>query len=100
MLLDQRRILAETAQNKTRRENDIRTSRGPGDYIAKNFTTNGKYQVEPESERGDEAASSQGGAARLGPAPACGVMSTGASILVDSVGAPRAEVCRTSASFP
>ncbi|KAK1607690.1 hypothetical protein QYE76_031363 [Lolium multiflorum] len=28
------------------------------------------------------------------------VMSTGASILVDSVGPPRAEVCRTAASFP
>jgi len=33
VLLDQRQILAETARNKTRRENDIRTSRGPGDYI-------------------------------------------------------------------
>ncbi|KAK1646420.1 hypothetical protein QYE76_064225 [Lolium multiflorum] len=28
------------------------------------------------------------------------VMSTGASILVDSVGPPRAEVCRTATSFP
>ncbi|KAK1698173.1 hypothetical protein QYE76_014870 [Lolium multiflorum] len=28
------------------------------------------------------------------------LMSTGASILVDSVGPPRAEVCRTAASFP
>ena len=28
------------------------------------------------------------------------VMSTHASILVDSVGPPRAEVCRTAASFP
>jgi hypothetical protein len=56
VLLDQTQILAETAQNKTRRENDIRTSRGPGDYIAKNFTTKGKYQIELESERGDEAA--------------------------------------------
>jgi hypothetical protein len=58
MDLDPEQNLAETAQNKTRRENDIRTSRGPGDYIAKFFTTNGKYQVEPESKRGDEAASS------------------------------------------
>jgi hypothetical protein len=56
VLLNQKQILAETARNKTRRENDIRTSRGPGDYIAKFFTTNGKYQIEPESERGDEAA--------------------------------------------
>ncbi|KAK1621245.1 hypothetical protein QYE76_026762 [Lolium multiflorum] len=30
----------------------------------------------------------------------CVLMSTGASILVDSVGPPRAEVCRTAASFP
>jgi hypothetical protein len=29
-----------------------------------------------------------------------GVMSTHASILVDSVGPPSAEVCRTAASFP
>jgi hypothetical protein len=56
VLLNQKQILAETARNKTRRENDIRTSRGPGDYIAKFFTTNGKHQIEPESERGDEAA--------------------------------------------
>jgi hypothetical protein len=56
VLLDRKQILAETARNKTRREHDIRTSRGPGDYIAKNFTTNGKYQIEPESERGNEAA--------------------------------------------
>jgi hypothetical protein len=33
MDLDPEQNLAETAQNKTRRENDIRTSRGPGDYI-------------------------------------------------------------------
>jgi hypothetical protein len=56
VLLNRKQILAETAWNKTRRENDIRTSRGPGDYIAKIFTTNGKYQIEPESERGDGAA--------------------------------------------
>jgi hypothetical protein len=30
----------------------------------------------------------------------CSLMSTHASIPVDSVGPPRAEVCRTSASFP
>jgi hypothetical protein len=29
-----------------------------------------------------------------------GVMSTHASVLVDSVGPPSAEVCRTAASFP
>src|SRR5215208_1553248 len=33
-------------------------------------------------------------------APENSLMSTGASILVDSVGPPRAEVCRTAASFP
>ena len=33
-------------------------------------------------------------------APEKCMMSTGASILVDSVGPPRAEVCRTTASFP
>ena len=36
----------------------------------------------------------------LGPYRRWGVMSTHASILVDSVGPPRAEVCRTAASFP
>jgi hypothetical protein len=56
MALDPKQILAETARNKTRRENDIRTSRGQGDYIAKKFSTKGKYQIEPESERGDEEA--------------------------------------------
>jgi hypothetical protein len=30
----------------------------------------------------------------------CSVMSTHASVLVDSVGPPSAEVCRTAASFP
>ncbi|KAK1628949.1 hypothetical protein QYE76_003264 [Lolium multiflorum] len=34
---------------------------------------------------------------KITPTP---LMSTGASILVDSVGPPRAEVCRTAASFP
>jgi hypothetical protein len=32
--------------------------------------------------------------------PFCGMMSTHASVLVDSVGPPSAEVCRTAASFP
>jgi hypothetical protein len=30
----------------------------------------------------------------------CAMMSTHASVLVDSVGPPSAEVCRTAASFP
>jgi hypothetical protein len=30
----------------------------------------------------------------------CDVMSTHASVLVDSVGPPSAEVCKTAASFP
>ena len=49
---------------------------------------------------GELELSQSGGAAATEPMGWRQVMSTHASILVDSVGPPSAEVCRTVASFP
>ena len=65
-------------ETKTRRENDIWTSGGSGDYIAKSFTIKGREQDETKSKRSSEVTSPCPGAAWGWPAPGACVVPSGA----------------------
>jgi hypothetical protein len=56
VLIDQNKSGRKQPETKHDEKTILRTSRGPGNYIANIFMTKGRFQVENESERGNEAA--------------------------------------------
>jgi hypothetical protein len=56
VLLDQNKSGRKQLETKHDEKTILRTSRGPGDYIANIFTTKGRFQAENEWKRDTEAA--------------------------------------------
>jgi hypothetical protein len=57
MLLDQNKSGRKQLETKHDEKTILRTSRGPGDYIANIFTTKGRFQAENEWKRDAEGLS-------------------------------------------